>query len=106
MPNSSVDLSILCNHNITGLESLVYDSVTRVLSALSLENRFLTISLIDDIDMMILNRDFRGINKTTDVLAFESNHFDPENQKHSIGDVAISLPEAQRNCVLEHMGKP
>ncbi len=54
-----------------------------------------TIAFISDRRMQELNRSFRGINRTTDVLSFpRSESFDDD----SIGDIAISVEQARRQA--------
>ena len=58
----------------------------------------------DDADLIIciegdekiqgLNRHFRGVDATTDVLAFPANEIDPESGHTHLGDVIISYPRA------------
>ena len=42
-----------------------------------------------------LNRDFLGIDATTDVLSFPGDEFDPDEQAPYIGDIIISFPRAE-----------
>jgi len=48
--------------------------------------------LTGDADLEDLNRQFRGIDAPTDVLAFP---YDPETAGGSLGDVFVSLPRAE-----------
>ncbi|MEO6588912.1 MAG: rRNA maturation RNase YbeY [Pyrinomonadaceae bacterium] len=60
------------------------------------ENKSVTIALVSDRKMRQLNKVFRGKNSTTDVLSFpfEPDEFEPEEK--SLGDIAISLEQAQK----------
>jgi probable rRNA maturation factor len=55
-------------------------------------NRSIIINLIDDKLMRRLNRKYRGIDKTTDVLSFEIG------EEGILGEVYISYPKAQRQA--------
>lgn len=60
-----------------------------------------TIGFVSDEKMRCLNRDFRGKNKTTDVLSFVNEINDLGENFESVddnflGDVVISLEQAQR----------
>ena len=62
-------------------------------------NSSIIVNLIDDKLMRRLNRKYRGIDKTTDVLSFEIG------EDGILGEVYISYPKAQRqakeyNCSL------
>lgn len=61
--------------------------------------RSFTIAFISDPRMKQLNRDFRDKNKTTDVLSFptEPDEFDPNPE--SLGDIAISVEQAQKQAL-------
>ncbi|MDL2206679.1 rRNA maturation RNase YbeY [Eubacteriales bacterium OttesenSCG-928-N13] len=71
--------------------------------------------LLDDEQIRVINRDFRGIDRATDVLSFPSIQYrmgqtahdalrklrherDPESGLMSLGDFAISLPTAMRQA--------
>jgi probable rRNA maturation factor len=69
-----------------------------VLDRVGLEKAALTITFIRDRAMRKLNRDYRGIDKPTDVLSFayhESTGFsEPETEPDHLGDVVISVETA------------
>lgn len=57
-----------------------------------------TVLLCGDATMRRLNREFRGKDRTTDVLSFPSGSGDaPEGGRH-LGDIAISVPRAARQA--------
>lgn len=71
----------------------------RMLAAIRLSERELSLLLCDDATIHALNRDFRGKDKPTDVLAFamgEGEH--AELHPHVLGDVVISLDTAARQA--------
>ena len=56
-----------------------------------------SIVFVDDGEMRNLNRNFRGINKSTDVLAFPMNDGKFANiNPQLLGDVVISVPMARK----------
>jgi len=52
----------------------------------------------DDTLLKQLNRKYRNIQATTDVLSFPSNELDPDTQSVYLGDVVISLPQANEQA--------
>ena len=54
----------------------------------------LTIAIEDDAHVQKLNKKYRQIDKTTDVLSFESNDLNPESGLLNLGDIIISYPMA------------
>jgi probable rRNA maturation factor len=70
----------------------------QMLAYLGLEHAELSILLVDDTFIQNLNREHRGKDKPTDVLAFpvdiEATHEEPR----ILGDVVISLPTALRQA--------
>lgn len=65
-----------------------------MLEALGLEEAELSILLCDDATMRKLNRRYRSINRTTDVLAFSMQDPSEPTPVKLLGDVVISLPTA------------
>jgi len=54
-----------------------------------------TLKLTDDHEMRQLNHAYRGIDRTTDVLAFNQNYVDPQSQQLYLGDIVISVETAK-----------
>lgn len=54
----------------------------------------ISLLLTDDEEIKRLNIQFRAIDSTTDVLSFPSRNAEP-----FIGDIAISIPEAERQAL-------
>ena len=51
-----------------------------------------TVAFVSDKAIRELNRQFRGVDKATDVLAF------PADEAHNLGDIAISVDTAARQA--------
>jgi probable rRNA maturation factor len=72
-----------------------------MLSALRLEQAELSLVLCDDRAIHALNREHRGIDRPTDVLAFAQSEGQPMpavSKARLLGDVVISLPTARRQA--------
>jgi probable rRNA maturation factor len=61
-----------------------------------------TIVLGNDTLLCKLNRQYRGVDATTDVLSFPSGEIDPDTAGLYLGDVIISLPQARRQAATEN----
>ncbi len=78
---------------------VVHRAVSITLKAHGAEACEVSVLLTDDADIRQLNRDYRGIDAPTDVLAFamregEEGHVNP----HLLGDLVISLETAARQA--------
>ena len=62
----------------------------------------ISIKLSDDIELRQLNETYRSIDKTTDVLAFNQGYNDPETGLTYLGDVIISVEQAQLQADENH----
>jgi probable rRNA maturation factor len=58
-----------------------------------------TLQLTDDRNMRQLNHAYRGIDASTDVLAFIQEFVDPETDRRYLGDIIISVQTAQSQAV-------
>ncbi len=80
-------------HHAAELSRAVLDRIGR-------DKNSLTITFIRDRAMRKLNRDYRGIDKPTDVLSFAyheaEDDFVAESETHNLGDVVISVETADR----------
>ena len=73
-------------------------------------NKSMTIAFVSDLKMRELNRTFRGKNLTTDVLSFpyQAETFETSKESFAIadkylGDIAISLKQAERQSVENNL---
>ena len=66
-------------------------------------SRNFTVAFVSDKKMRELNKNFRGKNVTTDVLSFsfEADGFEAEND--NLGDIAISLEQAERQAIENNL---
>ena len=81
-----------------------YDYLNEVLdyaiNKLNINNSIFDIIFIDDEEMHKLNKEYRGIDRTTDVLSFALN-----DNKHidtiinSVGDIFISIPKMKSQAI-------
>ena len=55
----------------------------------------LLIRITDNEELKSLNAQYRGIDKTTDVLSFTADFFDPDLESQYLGDVVIAYPKAE-----------
>jgi len=66
---------------------------TKMLQAIGNEQASATIAFVSDKTIRDLNNQFRGIDKSTDVLSF------PAEEDDNLGDIAISLDTAAAQCM-------
>lgn len=83
----------------------VREAATRMLDALRLSKRELSILLCDDETIAELNRAYRGIDRPTDVLAFAMDESldeelpgAPQGGSALLGDIAISIDRAREQA--------
>lgn len=62
------------------------------------------ILLTDDVEMRALNKQWRGLDKATDVLSFPGEGPEIPGQPQYLGDIAIGYDTARRDA--ESMGRP
>jgi probable rRNA maturation factor len=82
--------------------------VTGVLDDLELTGDCsLSVSLVADDDIRALNREHRALDEVTDVLSFPVDGLDPlpEGMERELGDVVISLAQAQRQALEAEVGE-
>lgn len=61
----------------------------------------ISLSFVDNKEIHELNRDYRGVDRATDVLSFPllSDEFDIELEEESLGDIVISLERALEQSI-------
>lgn len=73
--------------------------LARLVRSLAPEADGLGVRFVSDRQMRGLNRQFRGIDRTTDVLSFPGDGEPGGPEDRYLGDVAISVPAARRQAV-------
>lgn len=78
-----------------------------VLNFYNLSNREVTLIIVGDKKMRSLNRDYRGLDQTTDVLTFPvENKIIDEEENSLLGEIFINIDEAKRtNKYIELFGR-
>ena len=78
---------------------MVYSAVRATLKAHDAEPCEVSVLLTDDVDIRQLNRDYRGIDAPTDVLAFSMREGEDGDVNPSLlGDLVVSLETAARQA--------
>ena len=91
--------------NTTFDVEVVYSAVRATLKAHDAEACEVSVLLTDDNDIRDLNRDYRKIDKPTDVLAFAMREGEDNNvNPNLLGDLVISLETASRQAVTADAG--
>ena len=74
-------------------------SLRKLLALAGLRNSEISVLIVGDRAMRTLNRDYRGKDRTTDVLSFPMRGgAHGRLQPHMLGDIVISLPAAARQA--------
>ena len=81
-----------------GLKTSLGRSARRLLAGLELGGAELSVLLVSDAEMQRLNRDWRGKDRPTDVLAFAQGEGDGGAPDGLLGDVVISVDTARRQA--------
>lgn len=63
-----------------------------------LDSPSLLVRITDDEELKSLNLQYRGINKTTDVLSFPADFTDPDLESRYLGDIVISYSRAEKQA--------
>ena len=89
----NTEYEIINNYGYENYDYL-YEVIDYTIKKLNIENSIFDIIFIDDEEMHKLNKEYRGIDRTTDVLSFALNdnkHID--TMINSLGDIFISIPK-------------
>jgi probable rRNA maturation factor len=69
-----------------------------VLTALGRGDWDVSVLLTDDAGIQKLNREFRGVDQPTNVLAFNNGPAFPGEKDHHLGDLALSMETVRREA--------
>lgn len=87
--------------------SYLNDVIKKTLELNNAEDAIFSIIFVDDLKIHELNREYRGIDKVTDVIsfAFEDNEESHDDERRVLGDIYISIPrmiyQAEEYCHSE-----
>ena len=87
-------------------KKIILSYLSKITDALSLSNVEFSVSFITESSMRILNRDYRGIDDSTDILSFAAedqdpscNFITPSRRKRQLGDILICPAVLSRNAI-------
>ena len=83
---------------VPALATRLSRSGRRLLNALERSDSELSVLLVSDRVMRQLNRDWRGRDRTTDVLSFSQHEGPGGAPRELLGDVVIAVPTAKRQA--------
>ena len=70
------------------------DVINHTLEVLNIKNAYLSVIFIDDDTMHELNKNYRSIDRTTDVLSFAlEDNSDIFEEMRNLGDIYVSIPK-------------
>jgi probable rRNA maturation factor len=100
--NISIDVEDETWHGIFGVEGVVTRAIEAVLPG---DARGIDVVLTNDAEMQILNKEWRGMNKPTNVLSFPSPDMPvPEGEVAHLGDIVLAWGTVAREA--QDAGKP
>ena len=67
------------------------------------DNARILVALVDDVTMKGLNRRFKNLEKTTNVLSFEIDQTDPEDGAFILGEIIVCVDTAKREALYAGM---
>lgn len=88
-----INVSNALSHKID--RELLEEAIRITLETHSKADTDLTLQLTNDETIRQLNQAYRGINDTTDVLAFNQDFLNPETNQLYLGDIIISIDRAR-----------
>lgn len=80
--------------------SYLNDVINHTLEKLNIKNAYFSVIFIDDEKMHEMNNQYRGIDRTTDVLSFaleDNDTYIPEIRE--LGDIFVSIPKMKAQAV-------
>jgi probable rRNA maturation factor len=79
----------------------LYEVIEETIKHEKLENVLFTIIFVDDDEIHRINKEYRGVDRVTDVIsfAFEDNEEKRYNYIRVLGDIYISIPQMKRQAL-------
>jgi probable rRNA maturation factor len=102
-----IDVNVACEGwpEEAALTAMAHHAFSAAMDVLELEEHFnVSLMFTDDAAVQILNRNWRGKNKPTNVLSFPAGESVSDSEIEFLGDIALALETVQREA--EDEGKP
>jgi probable rRNA maturation factor len=93
--NMSVIINVKDSITLAVDERLLKKAIQMTLESVDRTDADVTLQLTDNEEMRQINLTYREIDHTTDVLSFNQDYVDPETQRYYLGDILISVEQAQ-----------
>jgi len=91
----------LLNENKYDYPDDIDDVIETTLTVLNQEKKIsVNINLVDEQEILELNKQFRDYSEPTDVLSFEAGVIDPETGNKILGDIVICIPFVEKQSTL------
>ncbi|NMC47221.1 MAG: rRNA maturation RNase YbeY [Chloroflexi bacterium] len=97
-----IEITVSQDNTIEFDRDLITTRAQQVISLLDLQDQVVTLDFCTDEEMQALNKQYRELDSTTDVLSFNLDYFDPQLEKQYLGDIVISLPKAYLQAQQHH----
>ena len=82
--------------------SLMQTRAHSTMHILQIESQDVTVKICGDTEMREFNKNYRGIDQTTDVLSFSLEFKEPQSNAEYLGDIVISYPAAKKQAQEHH----
>jgi probable rRNA maturation factor len=108
IPATEVLVTADCWHSVNGAESTIHRAIEAAASMVDADtgDAELAIMLTDDAGIRTLNKNWRGIDKPTNVLSFPAlqpeGARDDDDAPRMLGDIAIAYETARNEAEAEH----
>jgi len=79
-------------------EQIIHDAIAVAAASISETGGELAVMLTDDAAIQVLNRDWRGLDKPTNVLSFPAADTGPDDAPLHLGDIAIAYETTAREA--------
>lgn len=86
-----------------GLSDIILNAIEKAIGFAGADREWIntwdcSVLVTDDETIQSYNQAYRGIDKPTDVLSFESHEIDPETNQLILGDILISYPTISKQA--------
>ncbi len=89
-------------YNLRMDQDAVRERTEAALHLLDVKTKNLSLKICNDREIRSLNKTYREVDRTTDVLSFSIPYRDPQSDEEYLGDIIISFPTARKQAREHH----